>query len=147
MFPIMLLHLGKGPMQYSGIDVFIFLCMPALFGELTLSQERERLISDHKAESTSPPPLCCTIELCLWRRKRIDSLLEFSPSEVHWRNANSKRYSIATAAEIGGLTLAMCIRRYSLNTRFLNPLGFGRAYKPKKMRFNFACGIFSNRSN
>lgn len=137
--------LDWGPLECSGMYVFIFLWMPALPRKLTLSQERERLISDHRAESPSPP-LCCTIELRLWRGKGIESMLKFSPSEVNWRNANSKRYRIAPAAEIVGFTW-QCILLIQSDCRLLNPFWVSRVYKQERRGSNFSYGMFSNRSN
>lgn len=107
----MLLHFDKGPREFSGLmgSSCFYKCLLCP-GSLTfISWERERLISHHIAEYSSPPGLCYTIKLCLWRRKRIEGVLAFSPSEVNWRSANSKRYRIATAAEIVEFNLTVYI--------------------------------------
>lgn len=63
-------------------------------------------------------------------------MLEFSPSEVDWRNANSKRYRIATTAEIVGFTWQYILLIWS-DYRFLNPFWFSRVYKQKEETSTF----------
>lgn len=121
-------------MQWNGCIHFLMNACFAQEADFVLG--KEKIDSDHIAESPSPP-LCCTIELCLRRGKRIESMLEASPREVDWRNANSKRYRIATAAEVVGFTW-QCILLIESDCRFFNPFGFSGVYKQKRRDFNFS---------